>query len=200
MWFVVCSSIDCLPTDLLIDGKFSNQHNQTSIIERSPSDFSADTANSTPKIVDPKEVHDSQLKVHKRVKRVHIFRPLFVYRQERIERQRILENRKLQNRRVNHVIERKNECCKHCKCCNACWFIRIWMLHSFPLENVGHYSMSDVKRVNGKITENYQKIHFIMVWFCSFKDPLCKSQTIHYFYTRNFKIKSICVENKTSNL
>lgn len=109
MWFIICSSIDCLPTDLLISGKTSDQSNQTSIIESSNGNI--DNEKLTLNSIDPKTIDDSQ-KVHKRVKRVHVFRPLFVYRQEKIERQRIIEQRKLQNRRVDKVKEHKNQCCK----------------------------------------------------------------------------------------
>lgn len=67
---------------------------------------------------------------HKRVKRIHIFRPLFVYRQEKVRRQRIENERKFHNRKSNNGIFKKKQneyyygddhtkpccCCRNCGC------------------------------------------------------------------------------------
>lgn len=124
MWCVVCSSINCLLTDSLISGKFLNQRNKTTVTQSSNNNYAVDnienSTNSILNILDPKNFGESRsaLVPHKRVKRVQIFRPLFVYRQEKIERQRIIENRKFSNRKINGGIERKNAQPYHnCKCC-----------------------------------------------------------------------------------
>lgn len=119
MWLVVCSSVNCLLSvdDPLINGKFENESSKTTVTQSS----NDNSTNSTVDTLDPKNVgySHSALEPHKRVKRVHIFRPLFVYRQENIERQRIIENRKFQNRQTNTIkgIEReKNKQCCTCNC------------------------------------------------------------------------------------
>ena len=58
---------------------------------------------------------------HKRVKRVHVFRPLFVYRQEQIKRKRIFEKRKerSQQNKQNHLPD-KSQKPQPCMCCNQC--------------------------------------------------------------------------------
>lgn len=117
MLIVVCSSVNCLliVDDPLISGKFGNQRNKTT------QSSNGSSTNSGVDTLDPKVFGDSHsaLEPHKRVKRVHIFRPLFVYRQENIERQRIIENRKFRNRQTNNSngIERENK--KQCCTCNC---------------------------------------------------------------------------------
>lgn len=119
MWIVVCSSVNCLLVvdDPLISGKFGNQRNKTTVTQSS----NDSSTNSGVDNLDPQNFGDShpELEPHKRVKRVHIFRPLFVYRQENIERQRIIENRKFRNRQINNNngIERENN--KKCCTCNC---------------------------------------------------------------------------------
>lgn len=58
---------------------------------------------------------------HKRVKRLHAFRPLFVYRQEQVERQRIYE-RQYQRRKAASKTDNKilspSKNCRNCCCCN----------------------------------------------------------------------------------
>lgn len=105
--------------DPLISGKFGNQRNKTTVKQS----FNDSSTNSGVDTLDPKKNGDShpELEPHKRVKRVHIFRPLFVYRQEKIERQRIIDNRKFQNRQTNNnnEIERENNeqrCSCNCDC------------------------------------------------------------------------------------
>lgn len=123
---VVYSSINCLLTDSLISGKFLDERNKTTVTKSSNNrhavDIIANSTNSILNTLDPKNVGESRsaLLPHKRVKRVQIFRPLFVYRQEKVERQRIIENRKFRNRKINGGIERKNAQPYHnCNCC-AC--------------------------------------------------------------------------------
>lgn len=63
---------------------------------------------------------------HKRVKRVHVFRPLFVYRQEQIKRKRIIEKRKQRSRNINndnnnnYYSPAERQTSKPCTCCNQC--------------------------------------------------------------------------------
>lgn len=101
-----------------------DQRNKTTVTQSSNNrhavDIIANSTNSILNTLDPKIDDESRsaLVPHKRVKRVHIFRPLFVYRQEKIERQRIIENRKFRNRKINGGIERKNAQSYHnCNCC-----------------------------------------------------------------------------------
>lgn len=105
MWLFICASINCLPRNLLIDGKFTvtqheNEHT-TRVDKKQESNIHTDV---TVGSLDPEVYNESQSssQAHKRVKRLHVFRPLFVYRQEKIERQRIIEQRKLRNRQFNN--------------------------------------------------------------------------------------------------
>lgn len=88
----VCSTIHCLVTEPLINRDISEKYNKrfTRLI------------NSPMKKINTahREAHDA----HVRIKRALVFRPLFVYRQEKIERQRIAR-RKYQSRDFN----RKND-------------------------------------------------------------------------------------------
>lgn len=87
------------------------------------------TQHSTVDSLNPEVYSESRspTRVHKRVKRLHVFRPLFVYRQEKIERQRILDERKfrtqkINNRKINNEIQRRKEsnpCCD-CDSCDKC--------------------------------------------------------------------------------
>lgn len=57
----------------------------------------------------------------KRVKRIHLFRPLFVYRQEQVERQRIFEQQAQRRKaasKTNNTILTSTENCKPCCCCH----------------------------------------------------------------------------------
>lgn len=59
---------------------------------------------------------------HKRVKRVQVFRPLFVYRQEQIQRKRIIERRNQRSQKPNINTNRPNDrqTTKPCTCCEKC--------------------------------------------------------------------------------
>lgn len=103
MLFIVYSSIDCMPMDSLINGKFIDTRQLNNVAQeynerRRAVDVSAhqsfplNTLDST--AID--ESHSSN-EAHKRVKRLHVFRPLFVYRQEQVKRRRIIEKRKLRD-------------------------------------------------------------------------------------------------------
>lgn len=119
MWFLICSSVNCLLADSLINGKFSESHQYVN--NSHALDISTNTTNSNRLLLNKVE-SDQPLEAHKRVKRLHVFRPLFVYRQEKIERQRIIENRKFRNRNANNVnneIHRKSTGPCNCKC-NCC--------------------------------------------------------------------------------
>lgn len=125
MWFVICSSINCLLNrtesligeKLPITGSFNNNHAMN---------ISVNNMNSTKKTLHPETIDESRSSLipHKRVKRLHIFRPLFVYRQEKIKRQRIIGNREFRNRKVNIGINQnsglaKNSCSNCDTCCNS---------------------------------------------------------------------------------
>lgn len=135
MWFVVCSSINCLPTNPLISGKFYEHHINNRSAEENANNshalnISTDITNSARIQLDENVFNDSRppLETHKRVKRLHVFRPLFVYRQEKIERQRIngheIHHEKNHDRRKLHDVHGHNQighknnvdCCK-CDCC-----------------------------------------------------------------------------------
>lgn len=86
-------------------------------------DISTHRPNSTVHLLDPHTISElySSPQVYKRAKRVHVFRPLFVYRQEKLQRQRINDERKFRNRQINNLktneIQRNVEkpCC-NCNC------------------------------------------------------------------------------------
>lgn len=138
--------VNCLPSDSLISGKLlddkyqqndvltsnnnSSDHINNANIQISNATHAKSRINST-----TNELPDDQQRlslstndlltsrmIHKRVKRVHIFRPLFVYRQEKIKRRLIHERRlRIQERRLrsrnmkkHNQIDRSNE--KKCKC------------------------------------------------------------------------------------
>lgn len=58
---------------------------------------------------------------HERVKRVLVFRPLFVYRQEQIKRKRIIEKRKQRSQKANNKnLPAESQTLKPCNCCSRC--------------------------------------------------------------------------------
>lgn len=129
VWCFVYTMVNCLPNDLLISGKLFDEKYQQSDISTNHSAYNKTNIivsnaksrqNATDKLTDALptiNTYDSlsSSKTHKRVKRLHIFRPLFVYRQEQIKRRRIIEERKLRNRLngVDRVSkQRKCQCCR----------------------------------------------------------------------------------------
>lgn len=129
MLFVVFSSINCLPTESLIDGKIidtrqSSRLAQTNGDSRRAADVSS---NQSPPLntSDPIAIGESRspTEAHKRVKRVYVFRPLFVYRQEQVKRRRIIEKRKLRSRKLDKDSTIEHHTVKPCKnysCCDNC--------------------------------------------------------------------------------
>lgn len=113
MWSIIGVSIDCLSSRLLIDGKHSvNQHSNESELMIKETNIDHFPQHSTMhfrgKEYLPNNESQSTSRVHKRVKRVVVFRPLFVYRQQKMEQQRRIQRRKeLNNQRINY--QRKTE-------------------------------------------------------------------------------------------
>lgn len=68
------------------------------------------------------ESHLLPTEPHKRVKRVLVFRPLFVYRQEQIKRKRIIEKRKQRSRKMknDNYLSAERQPTKPCTCCDKC--------------------------------------------------------------------------------
>lgn len=134
MLFIVSSSIVCLPMDSLINGEFidtrqlnnvaqtySDSQRAVNVIANKSSHFNTFDSNANGE-------SRSSNDVHKRVKRLHIFRPLFVYRQEQVKRRRIIEKRKLREQKQNNTssVDRHTSTAKSCtnyrdyRCCYEC--------------------------------------------------------------------------------
>lgn len=131
--------VNCLPSDSLISGKLlddkyqqndvltsnnnSSDHINNANIHISNATHAKSRINSTTDEFSDAQQHlslstndlSTSRMIHQRVKRIHVFRPLFVYRQEQIKRRRIYE-RRLRNRNIkkHNQIDRSNE--KKCKC------------------------------------------------------------------------------------
>lgn len=102
-------SIGCLPGRFLIDGKHSlNQHSNESKLMIKEINIDTSTQYSTVRFLGkedlPNNESQSTSRMHKRVKRVVVFRPLFVYRQQQqMEQQRrIQRQKKFNNHRNNY--------------------------------------------------------------------------------------------------
>lgn len=140
-WCFVYATVNCLPTDSSISGKlFDDKHHRSPVIANS-SPASTDASENPPNAFDTAAVaisgsldrvaggvsipHES-LVAHKRVKRLHIFRPLFAYRQQQVKKRRILaqvehENEVLrrihEQRRAYHHVKLPEPCpCSYCDC------------------------------------------------------------------------------------
>lgn len=100
-------SIDCLPGRLLIDGKPSvNQHSNEIELMIKETNIDTSTQYSTMHLLGkedlPNNESQSTSREHKRAKRVVVFRPLFVYRQQQMEQQRRIQRKKqLNNQRIH---------------------------------------------------------------------------------------------------
>lgn len=112
-------TVNCLPANSLISEKLftDKQHRSYVIASSSPSastDLSENPSNSydvDAQTVSPKfkrttdamaesaiNIPTESLVSHKRVKRLHIFRPLFVYRHQQLKKRRLTEERRELNR------------------------------------------------------------------------------------------------------
>lgn len=126
VWSFISSSFECLPTESILNGEISTADNKKSY--HVDDEHTADTeysSFSTELITESR----SSAEPHKRVKRVLVFRPLFVYRQEQIKRRRIIEKRK--ERSQKKIVADDNKlptqrpklepcnCCQRCQC--RCW-------------------------------------------------------------------------------
>lgn len=113
------SSLNCLPADsLLNDGITKTDDNKS---QHGDDGHAMDLPNQI-SIFAPHLITESRLsnEPHKRVKRVHVFRPLFVYRQEQIKRKRIIEKRKQRSQKPNADPNRPVQPSKPCTCCDKC--------------------------------------------------------------------------------
>lgn len=128
MWFVVCSSINCLLTDSLINGKFIDTHSNETILNESEPNQNTSALEMGANVNSTQNTLEQMLMAaesrpppddhrHKRVKRLHVFRPLFVYRQEQVQRRLIIENRKFRNR--NSQRRRDRQFSTPCPCHNC---------------------------------------------------------------------------------
>lgn len=121
VWYFISTPFKCLPSDEItesLDNKsyHGNDDHTMEFVNQYYNDFSSPPNNL---------ITASRLSTepHKRVKRVHVFRPLFVYRQEQIKRKRIIEKRREHSRKTkanpNAPTERPAPNQK-CTCCDKC--------------------------------------------------------------------------------
>lgn len=120
LWYFFSTSLNCLPTDEITESVVDNKSHYDN-----DDDPMMDVTNFN--LITESRLLDEP---HKRVKRVHVFRPLFVYRQEQIKRKRIIEKRKERSRKikpngnkqtnlpVEHQTTKQQE--QPCTCCNKC--------------------------------------------------------------------------------
>lgn len=119
-WCFVYTLVNCLPSDSLISGKLfdDTQHelsekSLSTVIQSVKSNANPNTSNafaslstldnSSPEAINA-NIPQESLAVHKRAKRLFLFRPLFVYRHQQLKKRRI-EAKRQQERRVHE--ERK---------------------------------------------------------------------------------------------
>lgn len=125
MYLVVWSSLYSMPIDSTADEKIQKPQlivNQgmkdDSFNDYYARDFRSNSfhPNTNVQLNSPDEIRG-------RIKRapVHVFRPLFVYRQQQIKRKRIIEQNKLRNRKKNNIpTSIKQHTSKPCPCCDQC--------------------------------------------------------------------------------
>lgn len=117
VWSVVSTPLKCLPTDSLEHKSFHGDDDRMLGFVHPHFNEASSFPNNL--------ITASRLSYepHKRVKRVLVFRPLFVYRQEQIKRKRIIEKRKERSQKTKHSRNGPTErpTPKHpCTCCNEC--------------------------------------------------------------------------------
>lgn len=122
VWSFVSTSLECLPADSIINEEITKtDHNKSYDVDYATMDHKYQ--HFTELTTFPAHLIAESRLPHKRVKRVHVFRPLFVYRQEQIKRKRIVEKRKQRSRKTHDnslSAERSTPKPKPCTCCNKC--------------------------------------------------------------------------------
>lgn len=121
VWSFVSSSFKCLRSDEITESVDNKSYDGTDehAMDQTNQFYTEVSSISTHQITESR----LSTEPHKRVKRVHVFRPLFVYRQEQIKQKRIIEKRKQRSRKTknnNNYSPAERSTAKPCTCCNKC--------------------------------------------------------------------------------
>lgn len=119
-WCFVCATVNCLPADSLISAEWSDDKPYRSYAIANPSPAVAGASDSPSNALDADAtggsdalrsaadgaVPSESLVAHKRVKRLHLFRPLFVYRHQQLKKRRLLV-KQLESERQRRLFEER---------------------------------------------------------------------------------------------